>query len=503
MNIDVYITNINAYKEGLADVLEKKFKITSEDALKIVIYQIEKHLSQLNESCYLVIEAPYVDKVFRNSYYHYFSTKLGNYNKDCIKVSIFDKEITELDFRKKDRYQHLSDSFKGFFVIRPTIPQVFGRSIIDPSILKENNFYTCYCQIPTTVNSIKLKVKGFPHSSQDTETISCAETTIWAIMEYFSHRYAEYQPVLPYKIINILNKVSTERQVPSRGLAMPQISYALREFGFGTIVYSKDKYEDKFENILSCYIESGIPVIVGIQNQEPSYIGHALICVGHEFIEPAMIEELEPTEIAIQSLDRKLKEKNIIIYDNDDIEKKFVFVDDNQPTYQKAFLWKPAANYAATDWQRCRITSFIVPLYPKIYLEAYEAKNFVITFLANSFVALSDNSEITLKLYLTSSRSYKDYLCSNESFDENIRDIILETSMPKFIWIAELSNKQLFVENKSNGLIILDATEPNKFDNKPLIISAFQGKLVKFSTDSCVYQAFDIDLPYFTNFNNF
>jgi hypothetical protein len=116
---------------------------------------------------------------------------------------------------------------------------------------------------------------------------------------------------------------------------------------------------------------------------------------------------------------------------------------------------------------------------------------------------LEDNTEIVLRVYLTSSRSYKDYLSFNETFDENIKHVIVEIPMPKFIWIAELSTKELLKENKSNGLMLLDATEPNVFDNKPLILAAFQGHLVKYSQKDCVLQDNSVTLQPFTNFSNF
>lgn len=58
--------------------------------------------------------------------------------------------------------------------------------------------------MPTKVLGVKLFIEGFPHSSQDSETITCAETTIWAAMEYFGTRYSDYKPVLPSTIIKTM-----------------------------------------------------------------------------------------------------------------------------------------------------------------------------------------------------------------------------------------------------------------------------------------------------------
>jgi hypothetical protein len=53
--------------------------------------------------------------------------------------------------------------------------------------------------------------------------------------------------------------------------------------------------------------------------------------------------------------------------------------------------------------------------------------------------------------------------------------------MPKFIWVAELSTKELLKQNKANGLIIVDATEPNLYYTKPLLFTAYNGFILKFN----------------------
>ena len=56
--------------------------------------------------------------------------------------------------------------------------------------------------------------------------------------------------------------------------------------------------------------------------------------------------------------------------------------------------------------------------------------------------------------------------------------MILESEMPKFIWVAELSNKALMKDQKASGLVILDATEANLHFNYPLILAYHKSKLI-------------------------
>ena len=59
---------------------------------------------------------------------------------------------------------------------------------------------------------------------------------------------------------------------------------------------------------------------------------------------------------------------------------------------------------------------------------------------------------------------------------EAVRDLILETPLPKFLWVAELSNKPLIKEDLADGLILLDATEADISYNKPLILALSHNK---------------------------
>jgi len=431
---------------------------------------VKEHFAKLKDTIYLLAESHYVDKVYRDSYYHYYSSKLGKYKRDCIRISFFEGAISEPDFWQEARQQELQEKYRGFIILRPTDPFIIGRSIISPKALKTNNFLSCTTKFHITANGQKFTVDGFPHSSQDTETISCAETTLWAVMEYFSNKYSDYKPVLPSKIIQTLNKVSSERQIPSKGLNITQMSFALKEFGFGTRIYSREQYPGEFEALLSCYIESGIPVIAAMINRTGS-IAHALIAIGHEEIKDKQVDTLQPL----------LKTtNNVTISDYDSIEKDFIFIDDNQPIYQRASIKIPASHYQDQEWHTCKIEFFIVPLYTKIYLEAFEAKNYILNFLTNGPEPLAANSDVLLRVFLASSRSFKDKVAKDDTIQENLKGILLETIMPKFIWVAELSDRSIIKQKMANGLVILDATEANIYFNKPLIIAAFQNNLITF-----------------------
>jgi hypothetical protein len=477
MSISIYLAPIANGAELVKKLVKDEFGINDDNNAQFLYDNfVRKHFEKFKDNTYLLAESCYVDKVYRDSYYHYYSSKLTKYKRNCIRISIFEGEIPESYFWQEDKQAELASKYRGFIILRPTDPYIIGRSIISPRALKINNFRCCTTKFHTTANGFKFTVDGFPHSSQDTETISCAETTLWALMEYFSNKYSDYKPILPSQIIQTLNKVSFERQIPSKGLNITQMSFALKEFGFGTRIYSRAQYQNEFDGLLSCYIESGIPLIIAMENRPIGSIGHALLAVGHEEIDEAKVDAI-PSSVLNDGLRAKTMAKNITIYDYDSVKKDFIFIDDNQPVYQRATLDNPASHYPA-QWHSCKITYFIVPLYTKIYLEAFEAKNYILNFLIAGPEPLNNNSKTLLRFYLASSRSFKDDIAKNTSIQEDLKVLLLEAFMPKFIWVAEISTKDLIKQKRADGLVVLDATEANIYFNKPLILAAYQGKLV-------------------------
>jgi hypothetical protein len=450
-------------KNELIDKLSELIKICFRSQVtdsSIIGKSLHKYFDDFRDDIYCYLEYPYVDRVYRDSYYNYFSSKHLHYDRNCIRLSLFAVPFTMDDFRETSGISKLKESFLGYFVIRPTMEKIIGRSMVSPRALKEINFITCLVSEKCSINGVCLTVHAFPHSSQDKETITCAETTIWSVMEYFGNKYSVYSPVLPSEIIKALDKLSTERLIPSKGLNSSQISFALKEFGFGTKVYAKSAVDEKeFSSIFSYYIESGIPVI-GTFSDVDKKIAHAVVYCGHEDVPGMLTESYE--------LPRKNKEP-LKVYDTAKRSKKYVSIDDNYRPYKITNFNEPASYYKGSDWKTCTMKSIIVPLYPRIYLEAFQAKKLVDLILVDDSIGFVGN-ELVLRLFLTSSRSYKNRINENSDFDDTLKKLLVGISMPKFIWIAELSTVDLYAEGKSNGYLILDATGAPRVESIVFIV---------------------------------
>jgi hypothetical protein len=482
----------------LKSFLEDKFQISGNNVNRYLDGLMHRYLTNLeDDGLSYLIEFPYTDKVYRNSFYHYYASKLYSYKRDCIRVSIFRKGIDHSCFRDPTRSIQLSNSYLGFFIVRPLTPALLGRNALGKSAFSHGkNLLIMTAPISAAVNGIKLSVNAFPHSSQDSETISCAETTLWSLMEYFGNKYPEYKPILPSKIHEILSFRKPERQIPSAGLELMDISFALKKFGFGSKVYSRSEFGDHFFNLFRIYIESGIPVVTTLQG---SGIGHAIICVGRKEFNPDDLMTIIPVDIPLSDPAKG----SVSIYFNSRIERDFVFIDDNWGPYQTASLSTPCAHYRSSDWLSCQITSFVVPLYSKIYLEAFQVESYLLSYTQKYLCRdFRGGEKVFFRMFLASSRSFKQHLALNSALEDDAKEVLVSCTMPKFIWVAELSDMDLIKEKKGNGLIILDATEVNIVDNKPLILSVFQNVLTIWNDQIGELEDIPLHLSHFDTYTN-
>jgi len=477
-NLEYVITTSDDIEEVILESIEEYFlKAVSQDI--DMGKAIGDHLDTLKDDLYFLVEYPYVDKVYRNSYYHYYASKHSAYQRDCIRVSIFSGKIESGNFLDAGMHDSLREKFFGYFILRP-LKAIIGRSVIDPEALLDADFKICTYQTDCSVYGVKFKALGFPYSSQDGETITCAETTVWALMDYFGTKYPEYKPVLPSQIIETMKSQATERQLPSDGLTMEEVSFILKEYGFGSKLYSNARYNQYLFEIVDAYIESGIPVMTGLKSATGG-LGHVVVLIGKQYDDPdfATVNKRKCSGF----------KREINYYDAADFAKYYVVQDDNQPPYSLITLDAPGALYTDTDSQSYAIDSVVIPLYPKIYLEAFVAKNMVIETLTDDVLGFDFKDDFVLRFFLASSRSFKSHIGNLDDFDPDLKNAMLLVRMPKFIWIAEIYEKEKFEyeDGEASGLIVLDATETNLASTDTLIFAAYPSHFVSIKENKFIF----------------
>ena len=129
------------------------------------------------------------------------------------------------------------------------------------------------------------------------------------------------------------------------------LSSKLRQNGFAPRIYHRDDYDDGSDNesnvnepttnpseprrdfnaLLSCYVSSGIPVIVAIEDDDQN--GHAVVCIGYETKSTQTGKSIRLDEVVgykqLEGAKRPLR-----FFDLDQIPRRFMFIDDNHPEKQ-------------------------------------------------------------------------------------------------------------------------------------------------------------------------
>ena len=437
----------------LPELVENTFGI----AQVRVVEQIKPILDIIIDDIKCFVEYPYVEKYFRDSFYTFFSKKHHLVDRNSFRLSFFKSSLEEDRFFEiKD--SEIQESFLGFISLRPTKFKIIGHSFLSPLLLKNNNFVCCLSHKKVSILGRRLNIFGFPYCSQDNEAITCSEASIINLMDYFGNKYPEYSIVMPSQIGKILSKQSFKRQLPSPGINTENISYVLKKLGFGPIVYSRvsgnesDLYEEKeFKDILYMYIESGIPLIATLSSKN-GY--HAVLVIGRENID----KTINYKKGLFSSFGGKKK------YNFSEAFNKLLIMNDNHPPYEIVDYSAPIFDKGVkSDYH---LDSFIVPLYSKVYLEAFQFKIYFFMvidslekYLKNDKF-IEEKEEYIFRFFLTSSNSYKSYLAKSKGISKSFKLLTVNKSMPKFVWVGEIIKGNTISDVQSiESVILVDATE--------------------------------------------
>lgn len=454
----------------LMDILDFGEGVESEEMLENNnSYRILSELLKKIPVFTVAIEHKYVDKIYRDSYYMHFSCKHGKYDRFCKRLFLFDGDVL------KDTVQKFSDldakklqkKFVGTIVIRPLKEGKIGRTLINPYfILEENNTFLRYAKYSATIYGIRLRINAFPFSMQDGETTTCAEVTILNLMDYFSRKYSEYKSILPSEIAEIAERNGYERNLPARGLEYQVITKVFGEAGFSPRLYTRKLFADmsQFKCLMHYYVESGIPVAVGVKVEEK--IRHSIVCIGHGKIQYENIGK------KIYAVYDTIVDNYIWLVDTADLCSDYIVMDDGRSPYEKC-EWK--SDEDTSDEKACgkcmlgeyEPDTLMVPLYKRMFLEAQDAYDICTSALASSKVGIrrfrqdlgTRENPIIIRLFMSSSRNYKHSRILNfGEKNKEVRERYINLLLPRFVWVCEVYNKEGYCEGKALGEVIVDAT---------------------------------------------
>lgn len=131
----------------------------------------------------------------------------------------------------------------------------------------------------------------------------------------------------------------------------------------------------------------------------------------------------------------------------------------------------------------------VVPLHARMQLSYKDVYSKMIAWVNDPEFCFG--KEPICRIYITSSKSLKEHAYLNASMNEELKNIILSLSMPRFVWCIDFSDAETYKECKTTGRIIIDSTsatlEPEpwilKHNNKTLYYKDFDNGCDQYKKD--------------------
>lgn len=409
-------------------------------------------------------------------------------------ATTYEKPMLDMDS------DELEKAFVGSIVIRPLPKRSVGRTLLDPKyFIGDQRCFIRMADYNMMAFGKKVSVSAFPYSMQDGETATCAEVTILNLLDYYSRSYPEYHYLLPSDINRIAKDNGYERSLPTHGLKYEMISKAFCESGFYPRLYSSQKMtKDKFRRILYYYVESGIPLSLGVSIGTRNK--HSIIVIGHGKLN---VEGRRLQQNMYSGYDKK-SGQTVWLCDAADVVDEFCIMDDAQMPYRlaKCELYRERQLRLG----EYTIETMMVPLYKRMYLEASDASEIFKVILASDEYGVrcsdfediekelgSQENPIVIRIFMTSSRSLRK--CRDKQFADGnaeVRAWYSTTIFPKFVWVCELSTV-LMHSKKVIGEIILDATSSADANADSLIIAHYPNRIFCRLPQDIVNQKIEVD----------
>lgn len=406
----------------------------------------------------IIIEKEYLDQDYLEEYSAFYCKSFEDYSQKTQRLHFFKEHIEHDDFENLSNKNYL-----GYSVVRPLDSYRTGKTILKSPYDDGNmHFTTCNAIFSTNLAGSNLEVQGTPFIQQDTNVNICAQASMW-IASYYMHQKYGYSRFYPPDITRFATRYSSVGP-PRVGLHTDQVIIALRDMGYQvakfTGNYSRKKGIDEAKLLIYSYVKSKFPVILVIKASPEDY--HSICVVGYNY----NIKRIPSS--------KKLCCPHIIdhFYYQDDAIGPYCTLYKNNP---------PKGSFSIKD----NLLKIIVPLPKQITLQADDVykripsllnmgilNNYIVQIFRQEKLIFSQKefSGLICHFYLRKSSDFKTSLPKemNHYFRLKYKAMLL----PKYIWVVEITKKDLFNsplsrKRKIVGEILIDSTA-DRNDTGPL-----------------------------------
>jgi hypothetical protein len=459
------------------------------------IQYLKNYLQSSNISASTVLlEHEYVDKFYLEDFTKYFASCFFDYKKKTARIHFFGNKFNESQFKKiletggkspPKLLENIKSKYLGFVVVRP-IPKTFlattclvpYRSDCDPI----NTTITIKKHVEVNIFGIELSIDSLPYQEQDKVVSACATTALWV---------ASNAPIYDFRYIPSPSQITQEafiasnssgRSFPNEGLNPDMmVNYfhqlnletytASLEQGFQSLDVDKNsmsKIFDSMNEMINAYSSCGLPIILGLdvfqkdkdkQDQCFEYIGkHAVTITGYKQPSPFVEDETrindEFVSVSDQITEFIVHDDQIGPYAKVEIQRDQITVSDGKSGSSKTLFdgeidrfLKFEIDGLKTKYERAYLPSImLIALPPKVRIKFQHIKKTCLSFNGRLKDLLTVSKElleyypisehgVTWSIQLKTVNAYKSELF-NKDFDSLIKERVLSSSCPKFVWVA-------------------------------------------------------------------
>jgi hypothetical protein len=417
----------------------------------------------------ILVEAGYVDKDYRSTFYHFYAKKGRTYRSDCVRLHFFDESVDfdEVKAALTSGDDAPGDHYYGYIVLRPTLVSTIGRSILSPDIRKGAQGMVIQAEHQVHLLGYKFRVWGFPSMAQHTDIAVCAHVSCWAILRHYSERFPQHRELLIHEITKLAQQFDPGGLTPSLGLNVLHAERIFQAAGsYPLIVKREPNGDDKFIGQLLAYLESGFPLFIAMAKK-----GHAIVAIGHSWSPPPAAAPL-PGSLTSHQLGA------------------LVAVDDNHLPYTS--IGAAIGGACSVD----DIDAFIVPLPDKIYYPASAVdrqSNALYQQLAK-VMKLPAGDDLVRRFYVTTLSALRRFARDNASqLGDVLVGAIMRLRTSQFIWIVEYASADQWNQSHVAARAILDATA-SPYDPNPIWLVHDENRAIFFNRDNSAANGSVVDL---------
>lgn len=409
--------NENGINEVIKEQFLKAFRVNIVDRINI-LYESAK---------YVIIEEDYVESEWKEMISkHYIHSAYARSLK---------QRVLRIHFLCDDEF--VEENYLGFITLRPIRELAIALSFIyvnwKHSFFDNSTSYVMTYKKDVHYLGKKLTISTYPFFAQDTIVTCCADANVVMLTKYYSNKY---KSAFTGKLAPTFIKTSKKHQLPKKVNAallqgiLTEVGIPFRVKRFQTVRDYDDKQWDRIQKYIDVYIESAIPVVLGID-------GHVVQLIGHIEFE----DDMEKRYIVY---DDSGYLENICLKENEQATRKFTYllsVNEIRQYYEKKKLGEDRFFILMPEHERVYIDFERYQIYLLLRIQQYASVDLDEESIYSKIFNKEGNlkEEVVFRNMLVDNSFIKSFLDQQRSKgqDEYIENL-LRKELPHFLWYTEI-----------------------------------------------------------------